>query len=76
LVHGGSEVAVPHESLLHTDGYLAENWMHLRLAIEGSLKAKPDPERVPFLLVSQFWKNLGQTRTAAERVLAAKERIE
>ncbi len=56
--------------------HLAENWLYLRLAIEESLKSKIHPTRVPFLIASQFDKNLAKPRSAADCVLAANERID
>ncbi len=55
---------------------LAENWMDFRLAIEQSLTAEHDSRRVPFHIVSQFSKNIAKPKTAADRVLAAAQRIE
>ncbi len=55
--------------------HLMENFSDLRLAIEATFKAKPDPNRAPFVIVSEFQRNLARPTTAADRVLAALERI-
>jgi hypothetical protein len=55
---------------------LVEEFRHLRLAIEESLDTRNHPERIPFLILAHFTKNLAQPRNAVENVLVAAERLE
>jgi len=58
---------------------LVESFRDLRLAwlaIENSLGVKTRPEQTPFLIHSHYTRNLGQSKSAVERVLVAQERLE
>jgi hypothetical protein len=57
-------------------GYLVENWPYLKSAIEGIGSGKVHPHRVPFLILSAFFRNLGKPRTAQDLVRADLDRIE
>jgi hypothetical protein len=57
--------------------YLGENRRYLRLAIEKTLQAGiVDPDRIPFLIVSNFTSILGVPRSALTLALAERERID
>jgi hypothetical protein len=56
--------------------YLMENWSFLRRAIERAFEASAKPERMPFIIFSNFGKILAEPRSAAGSVLAAAEKIE
>ena len=62
------------------NGFVRGNFMdefrHMRLAIEDSLRECNHGERVPFLILARFTKGLGQPSNAVERVLAASERLD
>jgi hypothetical protein len=55
---------------------LMEEFRHLRLAIEDSRDKRNHPERMPFLILAHFTKNLARPRNACENVLIASERLE
>ena len=55
--------------------HLADNWRHLRLAIEDVVGSENHPEQVPFLLLSRFTRNIAKPRTAQDQILIAKEKI-
>jgi hypothetical protein len=55
---------------------LAEDFGCLKLAIERGLELGVDPDRMPFIIVSNFDKNRGVPTTALTRTLAASERID
>jgi hypothetical protein len=55
--------------------HLADRAMYLRLAIEEIEPTSTDPERVPFLILSAFRKQLAKPQTAQDSVLAERERI-
>jgi hypothetical protein len=55
--------------------HLAENWRSLRLAIEEIEESEAQPDRVPFIILNHFMKNLAKPRTPQDSVLIAKERI-
>lgn len=68
---------LPKSEYLRT--YLAEHWRDLEQAIRDGLKEGLKPavhsERVPYLVTSNFFRNQSQRRTAVDRLLAEKERL-
>lgn len=68
---GGSQRT---ENYLRT--YLLDNSLYLKRAIERTLEADVEPDRMPFVIFSNFGKILAEPRTAADSVLAAAERID
>lgn len=55
--------------------HLANNWRHLRLAIDEVVGLENHPEQVPFLLLSCFTLNIGKPRNPQDSVLIAQEKI-
>jgi hypothetical protein len=55
---------------------LAENFGCLKLAIERGVELGVDPDRMPFIILSNFEKNREAPTTALTRTLAASERID
>jgi hypothetical protein len=55
--------------------HLADNWRHLRLAIEEVVGSENHPEKVPFLLLSGFTRNIGKPRTPQDSILIEQEKI-
>jgi hypothetical protein len=55
--------------------YLCERWRDLRLAIESSPIDRLPRSAVPYLICSQFHMNLSKPKSAADLVLAEREKI-
>lgn len=59
----------------HLRAHLGERAMYLRLAIEEINSTSTGTERVPFLILSAFRKQLAKPQTPQDSVLAARESI-
>lgn len=55
--------------------HFAENWRHLRLAIEEVVVSENHAEQVPFLVLSHFTRNIGKPRTPQDSILIAQEKL-
>jgi hypothetical protein len=58
--------------------YIGDDFRLLRLAIEdiSASETETEPDRVPFLILSRFMRNLSKPRTPQDLVLIAREKID
>lgn len=55
---------------------LCEKWFYLRNAINEALRAYTHPDQVPYLITAKFKENIAKPRTAADELLADREKLE